>query len=499
MSLAHRSVPHQPGVVTSAGLTWAPTPRGTQAGPLVWSTALVHACLAYGAAIASGRGDVLLAFGMALAIPLVFAVNLEAGVLSLILLRPSLDTFADNSIGSLGGQRLNPASLMAIATIAIAVPYMIEQRRRLMAAPSILPYAAFAAFAASGILVSPDPGTSATEWVRLVAIMVTYALVYVSTTSRAQVVRVLIAVVVSGVIPAAAGIGQYVWGGQRTIGDYSRLTGTFVHPDPYGIYLALVITVGMTVLLARTSWDRWLVAPALLVLIAALVGSYTRTAWVIVGIAILVLGAVRFRRLLLLAPFLVAAVILVVPSTTTRFNDLSTPRTNPYGTGNSFNSRVTQWRDALPKAERRPLTGLGLTAIVDESQYSQHVHSDYVRTLVETGVFGFLSYVWLLLATLIGCLKTIRATGRESTWPLAAAGLAVLAAATCYIVASCDSNLITQAAVSGTAWAIFACAHAAGRIARDELEPPPPSRHAARRERLFNAPGVRVARVGRRP
>jgi len=306
-------------------------------------------------------------------------------------------------------------------------------------------------------------------------------------------------VVVSGVIPAAAGIGQYVWGGQRTIGDYSRLTGTFVHPDPYGIYLALVITVGMTVLLARTSWDRWLVAPALLLLIAALVGSYTRTAWVIVGIAILVLGAVRFRRLLLLAPFLVAAVILAVPSTTTRFNDLSTPRTNPYGTGNSFNSRVTQWRDALPKAERRPLTGIGLTAIVDESQYSQHVHSDYVRTLVETGVFGFVSYVWLLLATLIGCAKTIRATGRESTWPLAAAGLAGLAAATCYLVASGDSNLITQSAVSGTAWAIFACAHAAGRIAREEREPPPPSRHAARRERLFNAPGVRVARVARRP
>jgi len=459
----------------------------------------VVACLAYGAAIVSGRVDVLLAFGIALAIPLVFAVNLEAGVLSLILLRPSLDTFADSSIGSLGGQRLNPASLMAIVTIAIAVPYMIEQRRRLMAAPAILPYAAFAAFAASGILVSPDPGTSATEWVRLVSILVTYALVYVSTTSRAQVARVLIAVVLSGVIPAAVGIGQYVWGGQRTIGDYSRLTGTFVHPDPYGIYLALVVTVGMTVLLARASWDRWLVAPALLVSIAALVGSYTRTAWVITGIAIVVLGAVRFHRLLLLAPLLVAAVILAVPSTTTRFNDLSTPRTNPYGTGNSFDSRVTQWRDALPKAERRPLTGLGLTAIVDESQYSQHVHSDYVRTLVETGVFGFVSYVWLLLATLIGCVKTIRAAGRESTWPLAVAGLAGLAAATGYLVASGDSNLITQSAVSGTAWAIFACAHAAGRIAREELNPAPPSRYAARRERLFNAPGLRVARVVRRP
>jgi O-antigen ligase len=499
MSVAYRSVPPQPGAAAFGGLTWTAPPGATRGGALVWSTAVVVACLAYGAAIVSGRVDVLLAFGIALAIPLVFAVNLEAGVLSLILLRPSLDTFADNSIGSLGGQRLNPASLMAIVTIAIAVPYMIEQRRRLIAAPSILPYAAFAAFAASGILVSPDPGTSATEWVRLVSILVTYALVYVNTTSRAHVARVLIAVVLSGVIPAAVGIGQYIWGGQRTIGDYSRLTGTFVHPDPYGIYLALVVTVGMTVLLARASWDRWLVAPALLVLIAALIGSYTRTAWVISGIAIVVLGAVRFHRLLLLAPLLVAAVILAVPSTTTRFNDLSTPRTNPYGTGNSFDSRVTQWRDALPKAERRPLTGLGLTAIVDESQYSQHVHSDYVRTLVETGVFGFVSYVWLLLATLIGCVKTIRATGRQSTWPLAAAGLAGLAAATGYLVASGDSNLITQSAVSGTAWAIFACAHAAGRIAREELNPPPPSRYAARRERLFNAPGLRVARVARRP
>jgi putative inorganic carbon (hco3(-)) transporter len=498
MSVPYRSVPPEPGAATSGGLIWTTPPRPTQAGRLVWSSALVVACFAYGAAIVTGRVDVFLAFGIALAIPLVFAVNLEAGVLSLILLRPSLDTFADSSIGSLGGQRLNPASLMAIVTIAIAVPYMIEQRRRLMAAPSILPYAAFAVVAASGILVSPDPGTSATEWVRLVAIMVTYALVYVSTRSRAQVGRVLVAVVLSGLIPAAAGIGQYVWGGQRTIGDYSRLTGTFVHPDPYGIYLALVLTVGMTVILARASWDRWLVAPALLILIAALVGSYTRTAWVIAGIAVLVLGAARFRRLLLLAPLLVAAVILAVPSTTTRFNDISTPRTNPYGSGNSFNSRVTQWRDALPKAERRPLTGLGLTAIVDESQYSQHVHSDYVRTLVETGVFGFISYVWLLLATLIGCVKTIRAAGRESVWPLAAAGLAGLAVATCYLVASGDSNLITQSAVSGTAWAIFACAHAAGRIARDELDPPPPSRHAARREVLFNAPGIRVARVAHR-
>src|SRR3954463_11733888 len=111
MSGVYRSGPHRHDPAASEGVTWTASPRPMQAGRLVWSTALLVASLAYGAAIAAGRVDVLLALGLALAIPLVFVVNLEAGVLTLILVRPSLDIFADSSIGSLGGQRLNPASL----------------------------------------------------------------------------------------------------------------------------------------------------------------------------------------------------------------------------------------------------------------------------------------------------------------------------------------------------------------------------------------------------
>ena len=50
--------------------------------------------------LASGRSELLLAAGLVLAVPLLFAWRLEAGVLLLVLVRPSLDIWADRSLAS---------------------------------------------------------------------------------------------------------------------------------------------------------------------------------------------------------------------------------------------------------------------------------------------------------------------------------------------------------------------------------------------------------------
>jgi O-antigen ligase len=469
--------------------------RPLAGGPLVWSATLALAAVIYALAIAKGRTDLLLAGGLGLTVPLLFAWRLEAGILAVVVARPSLDLFADSSFGTVAGRHVNPASVIAVLVIAVAVPYMIEHRRDLTKAPATKPYLAFAVIAATGVAVAPGTGGAITEWLRLCSILVTYALAFLSTTSRAAVARLLAAIVLSGVLPALVGIAQFAAEGKRTIGDYSRLTGTFLHPDPYGIYLALVVTVAIVVWLTGRPAHRWFVFGVLLILTTALIGSYTRTAWVMTVISIVLLGLIRFRWLLLAAPVAAAVLVLAVPSTASRFDDISSPSGNPNGPGNSFDSRVMQWRIALPKAERKPLTGLGLATIVEESDFGQHVHSDYVRSLVETGILGFAAYVWLLLATLAGCVRTVCRTGRERPWPLFTAGLAGVATAVCYMVASGDSNLLTQPAVSGTAWAVFACAHAAGRIAGDERHPTAPSRRAVRHAALLSAPGIRAVRL----
>jgi O-antigen ligase len=161
-----------------------------------------------------------------------------------------------------------------------------------------------------------------------------------------------------------------------------------------------------------------------------------------------------------------------VPTTSARFNDISNPKVAAATRrpGNSFNSRIQLWRTNLPYARQKPITGQGLNFIVERTSDNAHVHSDYVRALVETGMFGFVAYIVLLLTALGGSVWAMVKTRRVQSRLLRVAALVGVATSVCYILASGDSNLMTQVAVSGTAWALFACAHAAGRVASDSAQ-----------------------------
>src|SRR2546421_176868 len=138
------------------------SPAPLRGGPLVWTTAVVMALGAYAIGLASGRSELLLAAGLGLVVPLVFAWRLEAGGL------------------------------------------------------------------------------------RLCAILVTSALAYPAAATPAAVARLLAAIVASALIPAAVGLGQWARGTTHTIGDLHRATGTFLQPDPYGIYLAIAALAALT-------------------------------------------------------------------------------------------------------------------------------------------------------------------------------------------------------------------------------------------------------------
>ena len=464
-------------------------------GHLVWGVAVAMAVVSYAVAIDSQRALLLLAAGLSLALPLLFAWRLEAGVLVVVLVRPSLDLFAERTLASFHGFQLNPASVLAVLLIAIGVPYMVERAHALRRAPSVYPYLAFAAIAAISIAVAPAKGYATTEWLRMSSMLVLYALAFLAASSRAAVARLMGAILLSAVVPVTAGLLQLARGGARTIGDYHRLTGTFLHPDPYGIYLGLIVVAAITVVLSgRAPW-RWFAVLLVLAGGAALFGSYTRTGWVMVGFGLLVLGVARYRWLLLLTPIAAVVVLTVIPSAGGRFNDIANPQQKTYGPGNSFQGRIDLWRENLPAAKAKPITGRGLGYIVETGADSAHVHSDYVRALVETGVFGFIAYVAVLLSGLIASIAAYTRARRSQSRALRTAALAGVACGACYLLASGDSNLMSQVAVSGTAWALFACAHAAGRLAAQERSLPVLTPTEERFARIRASRGVRLGAV----
>jgi len=438
--------------------------RPARGDALVWGTLVASTVALYVVALVRREPGLLFAAAGAAFLQLAFAWRLEAGVLAIVAARPTLDVWSDHTVASIGGSDLNPASVFGVLVIVIGAPYLIERWADVRRAPALKPFLAFALVAGVSIAVAPDKGVAATEWLRMCSILMTYALAYLAaSSSKAAVHRLVGAVALSAAVPIGLGIWQWIDGSGRVIAGLHRVTGTFLHPDPYGIYLALVLAALLPLLFRRPALAV-AGALAMLPLTAVLVASSTRTGWVMALLAVLALGFLRHRVLLAITPMALIVIALAVPSVTARFDDIINPKETSYGPGSSLHSRIEFWQDALPKARQQPVTGLGLGAIVLGSEDSSHVHSDYVRALVETGVFGFLAYACLLLAAVGGCWRAVKRLRGSPDRLLEGVALGGLATGLCFLLASSDSNLMTQVAVSGTAWAMFAAAHAAGRF-----------------------------------
>src|SRR5919202_3794657 len=127
-------------------------------GATTWLAAGAVALAALGAAVTTGDAKMFFAAALCSAIVTVFAVSPRAGVLLALLVRPTLDLWAEHSLASAGGLALNPASVLAVLIIAVGGPYLIERWREVRRAPAFLPFHVFALIASIGIAVAPSKG-----------------------------------------------------------------------------------------------------------------------------------------------------------------------------------------------------------------------------------------------------------------------------------------------------------------------------------------------------
>ena len=202
------------------------------------------------------------------------------------------------------------------------------------------------------------------------------------------------------------------------IGLVGRSAGTFLQPDPFGIFMGFMLRVhGAAAALQAAAVPVDPVVLATPLVLVALVASYTRTGWVGCLFGLLVLALMRYRALLVIGPLVLVLVAAAVPSTVHRFSDLTSGRTH-YGPGNSLRARLDLWRTNLPKVEHDPVLGNGFKSIVEDTTATQggrrqrvqgaHSHSDFVRAVVELGVPGLVFFCWLLFGMWAACRRSYR-------------------------------------------------------------------------------------------
>jgi O-antigen ligase len=167
-----------------------------------------------------------------------------------------------------------------------------------------------------------------------------------------------------------------------------RLTASFSHPNSLAAYLAMVIPF---VLGAFYQNRRWIYIILLPLLIFTIIFTYSRGAWIGLAVSLFVFASLQDRKLILALMALGLLSWFFLPdSLLDRIKDI-------YNLENATTKmRFELWKEAWNLFLQKPIFGHGLKtfSLLLEKGYA---HNCYLQMLVELGLFGFLSFVSILI------------------------------------------------------------------------------------------------------
>jgi O-antigen ligase len=333
---------------------------------------------------------------------------------------------------------------------------------RLPIVPLIGPLVIFVGWAATSLLWAPSVENAAMEvikWAEIILIM----LMVTEAAGKQRLGWVIAGVLVSGTFQATLGIWQHSLRGigpeTFKIGEHLyRAYGSFEQPNPYAGYLGLIWPVAAGLLIAQISNLKFqisnfksrlalpllplaaciLLATCVLLLVLALVFSWSRGAWLGALAAIAAMAAALPRRMWLGVGGVAMVMIVLLSANTigllpnairSRLTDFTQQvqvfdvRGQGITDANyAVLERLAHWQAAGEMIRYHPWTGVGFSNY--EAVYSQyalwnwpialgHAHNIYLNVTAELGIPGLLAYLFLWGAIF---WQTARALRRRSGW-----------------------------------------------------------------------------------
>lgn len=272
-----------------------------------------------------------------------------------------------------------------------------------------------------------------------------------------QVRLVVDALVALAAVLACQGLSQYLFG----FGDIDRrIRGPFSTYMTFSGFLLICDLLLVATMAYTRRWRslwRW---GALLVINAALLGSYTRNAWVGLIVALMVLALIRAPRLLLaFAPAAVIFIVLAPVPLVHRVTSIFNPRDV------SNYDRLCMLKAGLTMVRESPVFGIGPDVVrhryalyrpPSAPRYNvPHLHNNLLQLAAERGLPALASYLGLTLAAMTLAWRRFRQEGGTSG-PRADLWMGALLAILAFNVAGLFENSWGDAEVQRTA--LFALA-----------------------------------------
>jgi O-antigen ligase len=450
----------------------------TAGGRPWWAALVAGSCVAAGVVLEAAPLVAVGVAGAALAAT-VFAVWPYAVLLMLLLLRPSLD--ASGTLVSVGDT--NAAGAVGLVTATAGTLALLARSRHLRGRVVAFPLIGFVLLSFASVTYSLDPGRAVRVAIGFAGMAVVFLMAAWTVREVRHLNRLVAVLLVSGIVPISVGLVQLLTGETIDKSGFGAIPATFVHPNGFAFFLAVVIPLAVVAMLeARRKGTQLLLGVYIALALVCLISTYARSAWIAAALVVALLAAAHYRRLLLGLALTSVLVLAFAPAAVDlvekRFGDLSASSAS-YST-NSFSWRVENWSRMMRFAQARPLRGNGLASYEglslqefgaydhdfvitgrtpnDEDGPDSGVvaHNDYVKLAVELGAAGVALWTAVFFGLALLAWRARRLAGVRP-YALVTFGIVCMLA-----VLSAVDNIQTNVAVM---WVLMAMAGAMAGLA----------------------------------
>jgi hypothetical protein len=334
---------------------------------------------------------VIFAFG-GLIFTYLILFHIDIAIIITLLIQNQLGQF--NYLG--GDTPYHPNGILGLLLIGGGILYFITHKidySRVKASGGFLAYIIIGAF--SLIDAGDYLMDGVTILLRIMAAFSIYVILSHKIESITQVKWVFGAIIAAQIYPTISGLFSS-----------SGLTGFFFTDETarlgdsgVGVYLSIISILCIIFFFSTQKLSTQIGWGILTVLfLAGLFFSFGRSGWIgfIFGLALM--AVIRFKKLVFILPFILILIIVLVPAIGQRFQDIEI--TDLGGEGNdTFSGRVKYWLGGLDVFVRNPVLGVGIGIgryFVGSylGEYAMMIHNDYISTLVETGLIGFIIFLF---------------------------------------------------------------------------------------------------------
>lgn len=267
-------------------------------------------------------------------------------------------------------------------------------------------------------------------WLKLFAASSMFLLVLNSINSKYQFELILKVIFLSAVIISLVGISQYLFD-IELIRQAVSPASTFGNKNTASHFIVLTLPLGIGLFLYTTNQkEKYIYILGVLIILIYLFYTKTRAGWLAVGVEFLVLlifiildkikNKTNFKLKNQVPIFILLAFVLIaIANLTNKKIDFTANVSSIFSEATiseEGNARIQSWVNTLEIIKDNPIIGVGLGnwfinyplyhnkaaqgRLFNENSQLRYAHNDYLETLAELGIIGFVLILWMLYLVL---------------------------------------------------------------------------------------------------